>query len=297
MVIGADAAHLRRVLAAGFAPPLERRTLGICAALVLIMVETAAVGIIRIAMHRSSQPGAAAHPRALSANDAAATTWVVRDLPRDAVIVADFEVGTELSRSFSHVLVVSAQGQDLPAGIASYTAYVVSTAQLRADARSKHVLAGLVASSVPVAVFGRGRAAAIVRQASAARPAQVIARRREEREARQAAEYELLSNRALRASVQAQRFLRTGDLDMRVATVLVLMADKGAITVAHVLPFRAEMLAGLPARVVDVRATKAASLGVLAGLPAQYRLASNRLLSDGTHRLTWPVSLETASGG
>jgi threonine dehydrogenase-like Zn-dependent dehydrogenase len=94
----------------------------------------------------------------------------------------------------------------------------------------------------------------------------------------------------------ARQILRDGDLDLRAATVLAVLAGKSPITLVDIVAVRAETAAGLPARTIVLRVRKHAVLHVLDSLPGAYRPASNRPVGGHAVRLNWRISLAAVGG-
>jgi hypothetical protein len=219
-----------------------------------------------------------------------AAAWIVEQLPKQARIVADPTVGATLAAHFANVRTTTALANETAARVTASTDYVVSTPSLRAGMGPNSAVASLLMSSVPIAIFGRGADNAVVRQVSSASVAQVKAQRALDLDRRRSSERQLLTNPAVRTSARAHPLLTRGALDLHAATVLALMASAGRIEIVDIVAVPAEAAAGLPARIADIRTSSAAAWAVLDALPPNYRLASNHVRPDRSHRLVWRLS-------
>jgi hypothetical protein len=220
----------------------------------------------------------------------AAASWAALELSRDATIVADSATRATLAANrFTHVQTPAAT---LP-GTALTFDYIVSTAALRAVAVPGSPIDRALNSSLPIAVFGSGSDQVVVRQVSTAPSAEVAARRSTDLETRRSAERQLLSNPAIRVSGPARAQLQAGQLDLRAATVIALMANSSHVEILSVNVDEPERAAGLPARSVDVRTDAAAGVQVMpSNLPPLYKPIADTLSPNGTHRLVWSISPE-----
>jgi hypothetical protein len=220
----------------------------------------------------------------------AAVSWADHELPHGAAIVADPRVSSAMTaQGFRHLITADparAHGTEIrPAAD-----YVVSTEALRRAAATDSGVQNALRSSVPVAAFGSGTQGVVVRQVSKLSAAKVAALRSADRQSRRTAEHQLLANPAVLATGTALSALRQGELDIRCAAVLALMASTGKVELISVDVNAAEQAAGLPARTVDVRS--AAPLRVQALLekvPPAYRPIRDVDRPNGAHRMTWPI--------
>jgi hypothetical protein len=182
----------------------------------------------------------------------------------------------------------SARAQDVPT-----FDYVVSTAALRATARSGDPVDRALNSSLPIAVFGSGAHQVVVRQVSTMSAADIASRRTADRQTRRNAERQLLANPAIQARGAARTALQAGELDLRAATVLALMANSSHVNIVSVNTDEPEQAAGLPARTVDVRTNAAPAVqAMLSNLPSSYQPSTDTPLPNGTHRMVWPIDPE-----
>ncbi len=223
----------------------------------------------------------------------ASTTWMRRELPDGAVVVADAESRANLVKAGFAVR------NPAELGASAGPDYIVSTRSLRAAARSDEGLAEAVRWSTPIAVFGAGASSIVVRQTTTILPAQLAADRAADAARRRAAERELLANPAITVSASAAAILRSGGLDMRSATVLAVLADHAPIRVQEIVVDPAERAAGLPARRVVIYPSAAGSgeVGaVLAGLTVPFRPIGDDPAPGGGHRLSWSIQPDPDAG-
>jgi hypothetical protein len=225
----------------------------------------------------------------------AAAAWVGRELARDAKIITDPVMRAALTADrFVHIQTSAAtpagraRAQDVPT-----FDYVVSTAALRATARSGDPVDRALNSSLPIAVFGSGAHQVVVRQVSTMSAADIASRRTADRQTRRNAERQLLANPAIQARGAARTALQAGELDLRAATVLALMANSSHVNIVSVNTDEPEQAAGLPARTVDVRTNAAPAVqAMLSNLPSSYQPSTDTPLPNGTHRMVWPIDPE-----
>jgi hypothetical protein len=227
----------------------------------------------------------------------AAVAWAGRELAHSVKILTNPTMRTALTaRGFTNVLTATAlAGGTAPTRVTFD--YAVSTPALRAAARSGDPVKRALNVSVPIAVFGSGRHQVVVRQVSTVSPAEVASRQAADLRRRRAGERQLLTNPAIRARPPALTALRAGQLDLRAATVIVLMANSSHVEIVSVHADEPERAAGLPARSVDVRTDADAAVeALLSNLPSSYRPTSDTRLPDGTHRMVWPIDPEPPTG-
>lgn len=261
----------------------------------LLVVDT--VALARVLVHDRSPTVVPTEAKRTPPEADAAAAWAGRELAHGAKIIADPAMRAMLTAGgFTDVLTETALAYGTAAGPVTFD-YAVSTDALRAEARSGNAIKRALASSVPIAVFGSGSHRVVVRQVSTASPAEIASRQAADLRRRRAGERELLTNPAIHVRARARAALRAGQLDLRAATVLVLMANSSHVELVSVNPDEPEQAAGLPARSVDVRTDADAAVeAMLSNLPPSYRPASDTRLPDGTHRMVWPIDPEPPTG-
>ncbi|MEP7179231.1 MAG: hypothetical protein ABI775_09105 [Pseudonocardiales bacterium] len=233
-------------------------------------------------------PAAApAAPAAPAPELTAAASWARRVLSPSFHIIADPAVRTALKAAgFTNFTTLArtpnSRGQSFD--------FVVSSPTMRAMARTDGELNRALNSSAPVAAFGSGARQVVIRQATDLSLATVISRRRADKDTRIVAERQLLTNPAVHASVEAQAALRAGDLDLRAATVLTVLAGSSHVNVLAVNVDNSERAAGLPARSIDVRTDAPGSASaILSSLPSAFAPSKIIQLANDTNRLSWLI--------
>lgn len=189
--------------------------------------------------------------------------WAARNLPHAADVAASGALAAVLrSAGFPHVT-ANGEKADYFVGAAAHEA------------------------SVPVAKFGSGARAVVVRQRVGVRNATELWTA--DAASRRAAERELLRNFNVRIAPGARTALATGDVDLRAAAVVALLAGRGPVSVLAATPRPAEQGAGLPIRSLELRVDDGAAQDIRAGLSAPYQPASVAHLRDGVQRWTWSL--------
>ena len=271
-----------------FAPPRRRLRLviGSTAIAALIAANVVALVLVSRQSHRTPRVATTSSP----AHFVATASWAGRALSHDSKIVADPTMRVALTADrFTHVQTPTVS----PSGTSLTFDYIVSTAELRAMASAGNPIDRALSSSVPIAVFGSGNDQVVVRQVSATSNADIAARRSTDRETRLTAERQLLTNPAIRASGAARAALQAGQLDLRAATILALMANSSHLDIISVNLDVPEQAAGLPARSIDVQTDAPADVqAMLSNLPALYRPIADTVLPSGTHRMVWSINPE-----
>lgn len=269
-------------------PKTRRRARFVGAVLVVVLVVVNAVALTRL--NHDSKPTAeiGAAPRTPTVI-AAALSWVGRELSRNAKFVADPAVRARLvADRFTHVQTPAGSS-----GAAFGFDYVISTAALRLTAAAAVPVRRALETSLPIAVFGSGADQVVVRQVLSVSKKDIAERRSADQQIRRTAEQQLLVNPAIRASGAARAALQTGQLDLRAATVLALIANSSHLVIISVNVDKAEQAAGLPARSVDIQTDAPDNVqAMLANLPPSYQPSKNTRLPNGTHRMAWSIDPE-----
>jgi len=229
----------------------------------LLTLAAAAAGLVLVLVGAA---GAASAP-ALQATGtdtarAQARAWVVDELEPSAVLVADDALWAELIRSgWPEDRIISYTGfatQDRAAGdrveqlldgtAAGRPVYLVGHP---VDEDASRLARRVAASSVPVAMFGRGDERTEVRQVVA----DVAAARRTasaERAARAEAGTELAANPGLVLGAEARSALRSGSVDPRVLAVLATVSAQRLLTVPAIENAHGETDATAPRRTLVI---------------------------------------------
>ena len=283
---------LRRVLGFGLDSGRVRRWTTF---VVLFLVADAVIAIVAIMLvsnHSKTTPHTQPAPTLPASTPALAlagpAAWMNRELPHTAGVLVTGTMRAQLVRAgFGKVLATDGV---TPAQVQ----YVVSDAELRAAAEKNAVLAQLLAYSAPIAAFGNGTDEVVVRQTTSTPQATRTAHHAAGLRQRATQERQLLENKALRFNADGARVLRAGELDLRAAAVLALLGDAAPLQVQIVVD-PAERAAGVPARQLLIRSSAPDKAhGVLAALPAAYRLASDQQQSNDLERLVWPIDPDPA---
>ena len=282
----------RRVLGYGLDSGRAKRWAVFCVLFLVADVVIAVVAIVLVRQHSTSVPESTPPPRLPPSSPtlarSAPAVWIARELPRTAGILAVGELKSGLAAAgFGKVVD--------PAGVTpGQVQYVVSTAALRDAANGNAVIAQLLAYSAPIAAFGSGPDQIVVREATTVPQSTRDAHHAAGVQQRTASERQLLANPRLHLDADATGVLNAGGLDMRAAAVLALLAEATPLRV-QVLVDPAERAAGMPARRIVITSSAPDTVhGVLAALPASYRLAADDRLTNGAERLTWPIDPDPA---
>ena len=214
----------------------------------------------------NAAPPRAHHPRTplphLAAPVAHAVRWMSRELPHSASVAAPGPVVPVLRRD--------------------------GFRRARTDARhATYVLGHPRGTAVPIARFGGARAVTVSEHVSVKNPAalRVAALQRQRSEGGQ-----LLVDYAVHVAPRVQAVLAAGGLDLRAIRVVRLLAGNKPVTITAVHVDPAERAAGLPARIIDVRANAQAADSLFQLLPYEYRPATTQQL--GHHEQRWVWSLQ-----
>ncbi|MEP7021071.1 MAG: hypothetical protein ABI808_10490 [Pseudonocardiales bacterium] len=217
-----------------------------------------------------------------------AELWLSTNLPHSARVIADPAVRTALIRSGFSPSAVTPPGQVVGCDAISF---VVVTRALESAAITDETLAGCVRSALPVAIFGSGAAAVRIAETVPAGSHALASQRSRDSSDRTLAGAALAANPAVRAPTAIRTSLTAGQLDLRTATVLAVLAERTAVRITAVTGDPAEIAAGLPARTVDVVLTEAAALApVLASLSEPFRPSAMVPTGRDSFRLTWPFT-------
>jgi hypothetical protein len=249
---------------------------------------TAASTPALISAPSSSSGSASATPsRPAQANTASTMTkWAEVNLSKAAVIVADPSVLAGLrTEGFTKV-----HADTEAAGLDWHTVdYLIGPTSGGDDSSLR---AALLRSSVPVAVFGTQASAMKVAQVFASGSADVLADQRKDRTDRQLAGAQLAKNPNVIASGLSRTVLSSGELDLRTATVLALLAQQDQVRLTATAQDPAEKRAGLPIRIVTITVDQPQDAEtVLGGLPVAYQPRSVTTISESSMTLRWPVAV------
>ena len=238
--------------------------------------------------HVGSAAPSSAHARSVSTPMQQAETWVTANVAANAPLCADVALAAQLAQS--GFTAVSNCRSD---GWVDKNQFVVSTPDIRV------AIAGGLASAVrhrasfPVARFGTGGARIEVRMLLPAAQAALSVRMARATDERALADAALLHNPRVTTTASARTALHQGQLDIRAATLLALLAARTRVRVDAILIRAPEAAAGRPARSITV------SVADPAALPATVRMLTDDYVparvtqaGGGATRLDWRVGGE-----
>ncbi len=248
-----------------------------CAAIVGIVFAASSTGDSTTSTKRNRPPVSAS--KQLAPASAAAVAWAGRELPHDASILADSSLRSALTAAGFTKIVTGSAG----------AVYVIG------DPHS--TLVEQVGSSASIASFGSGTGQTVVAQVITDPPADLASVRSADAQARASAETELLANPGVQATGTAADALRSGEVDLRAATVLAFLANSSHIAVLAATGDAPEQAVGLPIRDIQVRSDDlAATQMIIATLPLSYRPSSATQLPSGALELVWPIAAVPPAG-
>jgi hypothetical protein len=268
---------------------MKRRRTYVLDAVLLILVLALTYGAMRL---RNPPQGSSdgGHVNVVPKVDmvARAEKWLSTSLPAGARIGVDASVARDLAGTKRpNVDVLSKASTDRPVDD-----FIVATSELRAIAAGVAAVSQALASSRPVAVFGRGDARVEVRQVDSDGPAALARRWRQDVSDRALAGPSLLRNPRVRADASPRAVLQRGGLDLRAVVLLGLLAAKTDVRITALPSDPAEAAAGMPARFLrtSIADPGTALTAVLAMLPPTYRPSRITVLPARVRQFEWPVA-------
>jgi hypothetical protein len=221
-----------------------------------------------------------------------AETWVTANVAANAPLCADVALAAQLAQA--GFTAVSSCRSD---GWVDKNQFFVSTPDIRAAIAGGLALAVRRRASLPVARFGTGGARVEVRMLLPAAQAALSARMARATDERTLAGAALLHNPKVTATASARTALHQGQLDMRAATLLALLAARTRVRVDTILIRPPEAAAGRPARSITVSVADPAALtATMRMLTGDYVPARLTQVGGGATRLDWRVGLASAAG-
>jgi hypothetical protein len=233
-------------------------------------------------------------PRARSVPVAQAESWIQANLARGTPLRADPRVAFDLGiYGFTAAHVIEADGRGTQSW---YTdEFIVSTPTIREIVSRSLERAAARTSTAPVAVFGRAADRVEVRiivHASASNLDEYLASDARDRAAAGGA---LMRNPRVTLNAALRRPLGSGELDLRAATVLALLAARTDVHITKIMTDESESAAGRPARTLSLTLRDADALATtLHALPGAYAPAGVSKAGAAT-RLEWSVGLAPMS--
>jgi hypothetical protein len=233
-------------------------------------------------------------PRARSVPVAQAESWIQANLARETPMSADPGVALDLGfYGFTAAHAVEADGR----GTQSWDTdeFIVSTPTIRDVVSRSLERAAARSSTEPVAMFGRGAdrvEVCMIVHASASNLDDHLASDARDRATAGSA---LMRNPRVTLDAALRTRLGRGELDLRAAAVLALLAAKTDVHIAKIAIDKSEAAAGRPARTLILTLRDAEALATtLRTLPAAYAPADVRKVGAAI-RLQWSVGLAPMS--
>ena len=251
-----------------------------------------AAGFGAVLLTKSSTP--VPEPSITSLPVAQAERWIQTNLPRGTTLSAEPRVASDLGVfGFTAAHAVKADGR----GLQSWETdeFIVSTPTIRDVVSRSLGPASTRMSTEPVAVFGGAAERVEVRMIVHASASRLDDRLASDADDRATAGSELMGNPRVTLDATVRRPLGRGELDLRAATVLAVLAASTDVHIAKIVTDRSEAAAGRPARTLTLTLRDPGALAkTLRALPAAYAPAGVRT-ADGATQLTWSVGLAPMS--
>jgi hypothetical protein len=214
-----------------------------------------------------------------------AVSWTVTNLPHTVPLLADEAARGQLLVAGYPAAEVDTLG---PAASSRGRArYLIVTPGVRAAASQPgSPTAQLLATALPVAVFGSGQTRVEVSQLDAMGEDLSVAR-----QARVVAGAALLRNPGVRIPSALAPIASEGRLDLRAATLLAVLAARGQVVLSALSQDPSEALAGAPVRSIEFGLTAGgggqAVAATVQALPGQFRPQQLQAQPDGSFRIVW----------
>jgi hypothetical protein len=231
-----------------------------------------------------------AHIRTISTPVQQAETWITANVAADTPLCADRAVAAQLREAG-----FTAASSCRPNGTSEENRFVVSTPDIRAAVAGSLAAAGQGAS-LPVAVFGGSAERVEVRIVVPGAQAALSARLARDLDERALAAAALLHNPRITATASARAALRQGQLDIRAATLLALLAARTPFQVDTIMIRPPEQAAGRPVRSITVSVTDPAALTATTRMLTDDYIPTLVTAAAGGTRLDWPVGLAPNAG-
>jgi hypothetical protein len=233
-------------------------------------------------------------PRGRSLPVVQAESWIQANLARETPLSADPRVAFDLRLyGFTAAHAVEVNGR----GTQSWDTdeFIVSTPTIRDVVSRSLERAAARTSTEPVAVFGGAADRVEVRMIVHASASNLDEHLASDARDRATAGSALMRNPRVTLDAAMRRPLGSGELDLRAATVLALLAAKTNVHIAKILIDKSEAAAGRPARTLTLTLRDADALATtLHTLPAAYAPARVGKAGAAT-RLQWSVGLTPMS--
>ena len=233
-------------------------------------------------------------PIARSLPVAHAESWIQANLTSSTPLSADARVAFDLGfYGFTDAHAVGTDGRGTQYW--ETDGFIVLTPAIRDVVSRSLERAAARTSTAPVAVFGGGADRVEVRMIVHSSASSLDERLAGDARDRAAAGSALMRNPRVTVDAAVRTPLGRGELDLRAAAVLALLAAKTDVHLAKVVTDKSEAAAGRPARTLTLTLRDAEALATtLRTLPAAYAPAGVRKVDAGT-RLEWSVGLAPMS--
>jgi hypothetical protein len=234
----------------------------------------------------SARPSSA-HARTVSTPVQQAETWVTTNVAADTPLCADRVVAAHLGRAG-----FTAVSTCRPDDRWDKNRFLVSTPDIHAAIAGSLAAEVEQKASLPVAVFGAKTERVEVRMVVPGAQAALSARLARDVHERAFAAATLLRNPAVTATASARAALGRGQLDLRAAPLLALLAARTPVRVDTITIRPPEAAAGRPARSITISVTDPAALtATTRTLTGDYIPELVTAAGGGATRLDWAVGL------
>jgi hypothetical protein len=237
---------------------------------------------------KSGSPARSQPPVSPSVRQAEA--WIRANLPKSARLHSNAAVTASLVAggysSAGLYTSIDAQGPGT---------YLVTTPDIRDRAARSWDAADQRIAPLPVVAFGTGEARVDVTLLIGGSASSLSHRLIQDDGERRAADRALLGNPHVQLDPDSRSQLADGQVDLRAATLVALLASRTDVRLTRVSADAGERAVDRPARTITLTLTDPAALdAVLPALPVTYRPARTTVLPSGERQLTWAVGLAPA---
>lgn len=269
--------------------------------LILVACMVVAVGLIAgvtaylVSGHRGSAPGGALppspHAKALTTPMQQAETWLMANVAADTPLCGDPAMVAQLGEAR-----FTALSSCRPYGSIENDRFVVSTPDIRAAIAYRLAAVAGRKASLAVAVFGTGAERVEVRMVVPGAQTALSARLTRDLHERAFAAVALLHNPRITPTASARAALRRGQLDMRAATLLALLAARTPVHLDTIMIRPPEAAAGRPARSISISVTDPATLTTTTRMLTGDYIPAFVTPTGSSTQLDWPVGLAPNAG-
>jgi hypothetical protein len=270
-------------------PATRRRVIvASCTVAALAIGSTGGYLLTHRSAHHSAKPKpTASHPPGQS-NVRQAEAWIRANLPKSARVGSDAAVTADLLASG-----YSAAGLYTSIDRQGAGSFLVTTPNIRDSVVRDTTAAAQRIAPLRVAAFGGGQIAVVLLVGSSA--TSLSDRIAQDDGERRAADASLLDNPHVLIDPASRHWLADGQLDLRAAATVALLAARTDVRLTRVIADPGEQAAGRPARTVALSLHNPGIVdAVLRALPGAYAPVYTAVLSTGERQLTWAVGLAPA---